>query len=86
MGKWQYVANVLFANWNFMRWLRLALGVYLLWQVIQRPDIFTGVVAAFFLFQAITNTGCCGADGCSVSTKERTATSKNDEVTYDEVK
>ena len=69
-NKLQYLLNTVFSNWHFMRWLRLGLGLYLVWQLFQRPDIFTGAVAAFFLFQAITDTGCCGAGGCSVREKK----------------
>lgn len=77
--------NTVFANWHFMRWLRLGLGLYLLWQLTLRPDIFTGLVAAFFLFQALTNTGCCGASGCAVPEK-RKAASEGEDVKYEEVK
>lgn len=60
----------LVTNWHFMRWLRLAIALFLVWQLIQRPDIFTAFVAAFFLFQALTNTGCCGASGCALPDRE----------------
>ncbi len=58
--------EVLFSNWHFMRWLRLALGIYVGVQAIQFTDALAGMVSVFFLYQAITNTGCCGASGCSV--------------------
>jgi len=84
-SKFQRLFDMIFTNWHFMRWLRLGIGMYLVWQLAIRPDIFTGLVAAFLLFQAITNTGCCGAAGCSVPAK-KTAPQKSDEVTYEEIK
>ena len=65
-NRFQELLSGLSTNWHFLRWLRAGLGLFLTWQTIQRPDIFTGVVAAFFLFQAFTNTGCGGTSGCSV--------------------
>lgn len=80
----EYIKDVVLSNWHFMRWLRLVLGVFVLWQVIQRPDIFTGLIAVFLLFQAVTNTGCCGAGGCAVPSKGKKPAGT--EVDYEEVK
>lgn len=72
-------------NWNFMRWLRLALGIYIAVQAVETLSIFSGVVAAFFIFQAITNTGCCGSDGCAVPAKKNNS-HKTEEVEFEEIK
>lgn len=61
------MAGTLFTNWHLMRWLRLAIGLYFVWQFVHRPDILSAMIALFLLFQAVTNTGCCGATGCSVT-------------------
>jgi hypothetical protein len=53
-------------GWNLVRGLRLLIGVYFAVQAIETLEIFSGVIAAFFLYQAITNTGCCGTSGCAV--------------------
>ena len=63
----QAVGATLFTNWHLMRWLRLAIGLYFGWQAVHRPDVLTGMIALFLLFQAVTNTGCCGASGCSIA-------------------
>ena len=64
--------QMIFTNWHFMRWLRLILGGFIAMQAIQNHDLVPGVVGAFFLYQAITNTSCCGANGCAVTpTKNR---------------
>lgn len=75
-----------FAQWNLMRWLRLGVGLFLLWQLTQKPDIITGFVSAFFLFQAITNTGCCGASGCSIPAKGNEASRRREGSKEEEIK
>lgn len=72
-------------NWNFMRFLRLGLGIYIAYQAVETLSIFSGVVAVFFIFQAITNTGCCGSNGCAVPTKKSNSP-KTEEVEFEEIK
>lgn len=59
-----------FNNWNFMRWLRLALGIYIAVKAVETLSLLLGVVAVFFMFQAITNTVCCGKKGCALPVKK----------------
>lgn len=77
--------QTLLTGWNFMRGLRLVLGVIFLMQAIELRDIITGLIATFFLFQAITNTGCCGSNGCAVP-KNKTNIEDIQDVTFEEVK
>lgn len=70
--------ETIFNNWNFMRWLRLALGIYIAVQAVETLSIFSGVVAVFFMFQAITNTGCCGTNGCAVPIKKNSPNKKEE--------
>lgn len=60
-----YITNSL-SEWNFMRWLRLGLGGFILVQAFMHHDSISGIFGAFFVFQALTNTGCCGSGGCAV--------------------
>jgi hypothetical protein len=77
--------QTLLTNWNFMRFLRLGIGIYLAIQAIDTQSAFAGVVAVFFLFQAVTNTGCCGSNGCAVPIK-KSNTYKTEEVDFEEIK
>lgn len=77
--------ETLFSGWDFMRFLRLALGIYIAYQAVETTSIVSGIVAVFFLFQAITNTGCCGTNSCSVPIKKDNF-DKNEEVEYEEIK
>ena len=77
--------ETLFNNWNFMRFLRLGLGIYIAIQAVETLSIVSGVVAVFFLFQAITNTGCCGSNGCALPTNKSNS-NKTEEVKFEEIK
>lgn len=77
--------QTLFTNWNFMRWLRLAIGPYVLVQAVMMHDNMLGFFGAFFLFQAVTNTGCCGTQGCAVPITKKNST-KADEIEFEEIK
>ena len=77
--------QTLLTGWNFMRGLRLVLGVIFLMQAIEMRDIITGLIATFFLFQAVTNTGCCGTNGCAVPVN-KTKVDDIQDITFEEVK
>ncbi len=69
-----------------MRWLRLGLGLFVGYQAIILHDVFAGVISGLFLFQAFTNTGCCGASGCAVPTKAKGTAKEGEMIEYEEVK
>lgn len=76
------IKQTLFTNWGLMRWLRLVLGIIAGAQAIQFHETILGFLSAFLIFQALTNTGCCGVGGCRVPKKN----SKNTEITFEEIK
>lgn len=79
------IRHALFTGWNFMRFLRLSFGVFFIIQAIQSHDTLVGLAGAFFLFTAVTNTGCCGAGGCAVP-PQKTNSHVSEEINFDEVK
>jgi hypothetical protein len=79
------IRETLLTNWNFMRLLRLGLGIYIAIQAVETQSKISMIFAVFFLFQALTNTGCCGSNGCAVPLKKNDAT-KTEEIEYEEVK
>jgi len=85
MNSIEAIKQTLFTQWNLMRVIRLAAGIFLAVQAVQIHDAIAGFISAILLFQAFTNTGCCGVSGCAVP-----ATAKNSdaaqEVEYEEVK
>lgn len=68
-----------------MRWLRLGMGLYAAVVAIQLHDPLSGIIAALFLFQAATNTGCCGANGCAVPTSTKRGLNKTEELEFEEL-
>lgn len=79
------IKETLLTDWNFMRILRLGLGIYISVQAVETQSIISMIFAVFFLFQAISNTGCCGSNGCSVPIKKNNS-DKTEEIQYEEVK
>ena len=78
------IKQTLFTNWNLMRWLRLALGLFIAYQAIQLHDSLSGIISIFFLFQAVTNTGCCGTNSCAVPATSKKEANEHD-VKYEEI-
>jgi hypothetical protein len=60
------IKQTLSTGWNFMRWLRLVFGIFFTIQGIQSSDRLMGVVGAFFLITALTNTSCGGSGACAI--------------------
>lgn len=81
----QTIKQTLFTGWHFMRWLRLAFGIFFTVQGILVKDTLMGVLGAFFLFTAVTNTGCCGAGRCAAPIPKDTE-GGIEEINYEEVK
>ncbi len=77
--------ETLLTNWNFMRFLRLGLGIYIAVQAVETRSLLSGIIAGFFLFQAITNTGCCGSNACAVPIKKSNSDTTK-EVDFEEIK
>lgn len=79
------IKQLLFSDWHFMRWLRLILGVFLGVQAFYTLDVLPGMIAIFLLGQAVTNTGCCGAQRCAVPVSKNNPDS-TDHVEFEELK
>jgi hypothetical protein len=80
------IKSTLFTNWHLVRILRLVFGIFVLVQAVTLRDTLAGVISALFLFQAFTNTGCCGASGCAVPSASVNKSQKIEEVEYEEIK
>ncbi len=72
-------------NWHLMRVLRLAFGIIFIVQAFFMKDIIVGFAAFFFLFQAVTNTGCCG-ESCATTYDNNHKKSANADITFEEIK
>lgn len=74
-------------NWHSMRWVALIAGLFFVVQGFRFGDWVSGLLGGFFLFQAVTNTGClCG--NCTVPAQATTESGSvnNTNVEFTEVK
>ena len=85
MNSMDAIKQTLFTQWSLMRWIRLAAGLFLAVQAVKMHDTIAGFISALLLFQAFTNTGCCGASGCAVPTTSKNSETSQ-EVDYEEIK
>jgi len=81
----QSIKQTLFTQWTLLRWIRLIAGIIFGVQAIQLQDSIAAFVSFLFLFQAATNTGCCGVGGCSIPSEPKNTTPTH-EVEYEEIK
>ena len=72
-------------NWNFMRFLRLGIGLWLGYTAITEHQLIIGVMAGLFLIQAIMNIGC-GSKGCNVPFKKNNTNQKIEDLSFEELK
>lgn len=75
--------QAIFNGWNFMRVLRLAIGIAILVQALMAKDAIFGIAGLLFTSMAIFNVGCCGTGSCSTPTKKNTQTKKD--INYEDV-
>ena len=75
-------------NWHLMRLVRLGLGIMMVVMGIQGHDWAIGLFSVFFLYQAVTDTGCCGSGGCNtpVGRKEMARYDDTTPIEYEEIK
>jgi hypothetical protein len=76
--------QTLLGDWNFTSFFRLGLGVYIGIQAFQTQSILSGLLAAFLLYQVVTNTGCCAANACAIPTKKNNTAIRED-VEFEEI-
>ena len=73
-------------NWSLMRILRAGIGLWLLGVGIYSRDWTIGLFSGFFLYQAITDTGCCGSQACYTPGKKTVGKNGHiPEIEYEEV-
>lgn len=74
----------MFKNWNFVRLLRLAMGIFLVVEAVKSGMWFLVAVGAVFVAMPLLNIGCCTTGNCYVPT--RNSKNVNDEVESEEIK
>lgn len=73
-----------FRNWNFMRLLRLAMGILIIVQGFMDNQWMFVALGGLFSLMPFLNIGCYGTSSCSISLPK--SDKKTDEITYEEVR
>ncbi len=70
-------------NWNFIRALRMALGIIIIVQAVMSKVWIFGMMGLFFTGMALFNQGCCGTGTCYTPIKKKIDPTKA--ITYEEL-
>ena len=76
--------QALLSNWNFMRVIRLVLGLFIMVQAALVKDWTMGLLGVFFTALPVLNIGCCGTGGCATPPEKNRKPDTKD-ITYEEV-
>lgn len=72
-------------NWDLMRMLRLAVGIFIVVQGITTRDWMITLLGGLFSLMPLLNIGCCGgAAACSNKPVSR-SNKKAEDISYEEV-
>ncbi|NGF57787.1 hypothetical protein G5B00_14810 [Parapedobacter sp. SGR-10] len=71
-------------NWNFIRLLRLALGIFITVQGIMAKEWLLVGLGGLFSLMPLMNIGCCGVSGCNTSIPK--SNKKIEDISYEEVR
>ena len=77
------MSGSLMVRWNWLRWLRLGLGVAFLIEGWRSGSGFAYAIGALFAMQGVLNMGCPLLGACAVPPARATATTQD--VSFDEV-
>lgn len=75
--------DTIMTGWTFMRWLRLIMGTYIVFNSFSDKNYMFAFIGGLFIFQAITNTGCAAC--ANVPNKNITQTD-TENIEFEEIK
>ena len=74
-------------GWNFMRWLRLGIGVYALVAAVQQQELILGIAGVFQTAMAVFGFGCCAGGYCApMPGKNSRTTTTGTSIQFEEIK
>lgn len=76
--------DLIFKNWNLIRFIRLGFGLFILVQAVIETNILIGLAGLLFTSMAVFNAGCGSSGTCTPSRSRDKVVSKD--ITYEEVK
>jgi hypothetical protein len=72
-------------NWNFMRVLRLLIGLAIMVQAVAARDLLFGLAGLLFSGMAVFNMACCGMGGCPTNYTANNTKVVTKDISYEEV-
>lgn len=78
--------STLLSNWDFMRMLRMGMGLWLMYSAFIDRQPLLGLMGGVFALQAAFNVGCCGSAGCAAPATRQSTSKTIEETQYEEVK
>jgi hypothetical protein len=79
------VIETLKQRWDFVRILRLVIGVTVIGQAFIMHEWLLGIGGGMLTTMALLNIGCCGAQGCAVSPRKDAVKPGLEETRFEEV-
>lgn len=79
---------LLLKGWNFMRILRLIMGIVVIVFAIFNHDTILGLAGGFLVLMSVLNIGCCGVGSCPVparNIKGKIADKETEKTPYEEI-
>ena len=76
----------LLKNWDFMRFLRLGIGLWIGYSAISEQQIILGAMAGLFIIQALLNIGCASGTCSTLPSARRPMSHKIKNTTFEEIK
>ena len=78
--------QTLLTNWHAMRFLRLALGGFVMYDGLKSHEYLFMFFGAAFMGMALFNVGCCGPQGCGIAESKKPDQRNDEEIVFEEVK
>lgn len=72
------------SNWNFMRLLRLAAGIFIIIQGANMQEWLLVAAGVIFTLMPIFNLGCCSTSACNINIQK--PGNKKEDIGFEEVK
>lgn len=80
------IVDTLKQRWDFMRILRLVIGVTVIGQAVMMQELLLAIGGGMLTTMAVLNIGCCGAQGCGVNPRKDIAARGPEETQFEEIK
>lgn len=80
------ILTALKQRWDFVRILRLVMGVTVIGQAFIMHEWLLGIGGGMLTSMAVLNIGCCGVQGCAVAPQKDAVKPGLEETRFEEVK